>query len=158
MANLALANLTKRKTRTLVSILAVAIEITLILVLVGLTKGTLNDVASRMQNIGADIIFLPPGSSSILSLNNYFMHINLKEHLVTTEGVKAVSPVITWVTKKLGGFGGNLIFGIDPQEFINVGGRLELLKGKPLQGEYDMLVDRRLADANNLQLNDQVEV
>ena len=158
MANLALANLTKRKTRTLVSILAVAIEIILILVLVGLTKGTLNDVASRIKSIGADILFLPPGASSILSFNNYFMHINIKEHLMTIEGVKAVSPVITWVTNRLGGIGGNIIFGIDPKEFSNVGGKLELLRGTPLQGDYDMLVDRRLADANNLHLNDQVEV
>ncbi|MFB0518776.1 MAG: ABC transporter permease [Acidobacteriota bacterium] len=157
MANLAIANLSKRKTRTLVSILAVAIEITLILVLVGLTKGTLNDVASRIQNIGADILFLPPGASSILSLNNYFMHINLKESIITTEGVKAVSPVMTWMTNKLGGIGGNIIFGIDRKEFNNVGGNLELLSGKHLQGEYDMLVDRRLAEANNLRLNDQVE-
>ena len=138
--------------------MAVAIEITLILVLVGLTKGTLNDVASRIQNVGADILFLPPGSSSILSLNNYFMHIDLKEHLMTTEGVEAVSPVITWVTNKFGGMGGILIFGIDPKEFNNVGGKLELLRGNPLQGEYDMLIDRRLAEANNLQLNDQVDV
>jgi putative ABC transport system permease protein len=56
MLRLAWANLIHRKVRTALSVLAVAIAITLLLVLVGLSHGTLNDVSNRMQSVEAEII------------------------------------------------------------------------------------------------------
>ena len=53
---LAISNLTHRKVRSGLSILAVAIAITLLLILVGLSNGTLNEVSDRMQSVDAEIV------------------------------------------------------------------------------------------------------
>ena len=56
MIVLAVSNLTHRKVRTCLSVLAVAIAITLLLVLVGLSHGTLNEVSGRMESVEAEIV------------------------------------------------------------------------------------------------------
>ena len=48
MANLAAANVMHRKTRTAVSVLAVAMEVAMVMLLVGLANGTLGDIADRL--------------------------------------------------------------------------------------------------------------
>jgi len=58
MANLAAANVMHRKTRTAVSVLAVAMEVAMVMILVGLANGTLGDIAERLQNVGADVLFI----------------------------------------------------------------------------------------------------
>src|ERR1700748_2890448 len=63
-----LANLSHRPVRTLLSMLAIAVEVTMILTLVGVSYGTLDSTARRARGIGADILIRPPGSS-IISLS-----------------------------------------------------------------------------------------
>ena len=48
MANLPLANIFNRKTRTTVGILAVALGVALVLVLVGLANGSLEDITPEL--------------------------------------------------------------------------------------------------------------
>ena len=50
------ANLVQRPMRSLISIVAVALEVTLILLIVGLLLGILQDSRSRQAGIGADVI------------------------------------------------------------------------------------------------------
>ena len=78
MAFLPLANITQKKTRTVVSIVAVSIEIALMIVIVGMTNGTLNNYARGMENIGGDILFQPPGGSLLFTLNSVFMKESLR--------------------------------------------------------------------------------
>ncbi len=59
------ANLGHRPIRTLLSVLAIAVEVTMILTLVGVSHGTLDQSAERARGVGADIWFRPPGSSAI---------------------------------------------------------------------------------------------
>ena len=49
MANLAAANVMHRKTRTAVSVLAVAVQVAMVMLLVGLANGTLGDIAERLR-------------------------------------------------------------------------------------------------------------
>ena len=58
MKKLILSNLVHRPMRTLISIVAIAVEVTLILLIVGLSLGILNDNKERTKGTGADI---PPG-------------------------------------------------------------------------------------------------
>ena len=73
-----IAGLVARPVRTLVSILAVALEVTLILVVVGLTAGISNETAKRTEGVGADIMFQPPNSSLFLAINNATMPLALE--------------------------------------------------------------------------------
>ena len=56
------ANLTHRPVRTLLSVLAIAVEVTMILTLVGVSHGTLNSTKDRAKAVGADIMVRPPGT------------------------------------------------------------------------------------------------
>src|SRR5580693_10748896 len=57
------SNLTRRPIRTILSVLAIAVEVTMILTLVGVSYGTLDGTARRARGVGADIMIRPPGSS-----------------------------------------------------------------------------------------------
>src|SRR5437899_11445947 len=63
-----IAGLAARPVRTTVTILAVALEVTLILVVVGLTSGISYENGKRTEGVGADILFKPPNSMLILSI------------------------------------------------------------------------------------------
>ena len=60
-------NLKHRPVRTLLSIVAISIQVTMVLALVGLSEGMLNDQARRARGVGADILIRPPGSSIVAS-------------------------------------------------------------------------------------------
>src|SRR5262245_37088102 len=121
-----LAGLAARPVRTLVSILAVTLEVTLILVVVGLTTGISEETAKRTQGVGADIMFQPPNSSLILALNSGTMPLALEAKIREVEGVKAVAPVQTLVNSSSGL---EIIYGIDPDKFNDVTGGFIWHKG-----------------------------
>ena len=58
-----LANVLHRPVRTIVSVLAVGIEVGMVLLVVGLTTGMLNESAKRVEGVGADVMVQPPGAS-----------------------------------------------------------------------------------------------
>jgi putative ABC transport system permease protein len=62
---LVVENLKHRPIRTLLTISAVGLQVTMILTLVGLSEGTLKDIQTRTRGIGADVMIRPPNSSAI---------------------------------------------------------------------------------------------
>jgi putative ABC transport system permease protein len=60
MNRMIIANLVHRPIRSLISVIAIAVEVTLILVIVGLSMGMMNDAKQRQKGIGADVIVQPP--------------------------------------------------------------------------------------------------
>ena len=65
---LIIANILHRPIRTIVSALAVAIEVAMVILVVGLCHGMVNDSARRVEGVGADILVRPPGSSFIMGM------------------------------------------------------------------------------------------
>ena len=53
-------NLRYRPVRTVLSVLAIGVEVTMILTLVGISYGTLDETARRARGVGADIVVQPP--------------------------------------------------------------------------------------------------
>ena len=64
MGELIARNLVHRPLRTLIGVLAVAVEVALVVLIVGLTSGLLNESAKRIQGVGADIVIQPPAASN----------------------------------------------------------------------------------------------
>src|SRR2546428_76 len=87
------AGLKARPVRTTVSILAVALEVVLILIVVGLTTGIADETGKRTAGVGADIMVQPPNSSIFLAVNNNTMPITLGDKIRELPTVKAVAPV-----------------------------------------------------------------
>src|ERR1700721_3745285 len=107
-------NLVHRPLRSLISVVAVALEVTLILLIVGLSLGMLQDQRTRNAGIGADVIVLPPGSSFLAGLTGAPMPIKIGDVLAKLPHVEKTPPVVTHMSS-----GGTLeiIAGIDLPAF-----------------------------------------
>ena len=93
-----LGNLVHRPVRSLISVVAVALEVSLILLIVGYSLGMLQDSKTRTAGIGADVIVLPPGSSFIVGLTGAPMPIKVAGILAKLPHVEKVAPVITQIS------------------------------------------------------------
>ena len=154
MNRMIVANLAHRPVRSLISILAVALEVTLILLIVGLSLGILNDNKQRQAGIGADVIVMPPGSSFIVGLTGAPMSIKVGDVLKKLPHVEGVAPVITQVATA-GAL--EVIAGIDLQTYEALR-PFHYLEGGPFRGPDDALVDELYARSKNTKVGDKIEI
>jgi putative ABC transport system permease protein len=150
-----LANLLHRPIRTIVSVLAVAIEVGMVMLVVGMTSGLVNETAKRVEGVGADLMVQPPNSSMFLAFSSAPMPIKIADHLREITHVLAVSPALVQFNS-VGGI--NLVFGIDPQTFDRVTGGFVYHSGGPLKDPYDILVDDIYARANHCRVGQKISL
>lgn len=144
-------NILHRPIRTLVSVLAVAIEVGMVMLVVGMTHGMLNDSAKRVQGVGADILLQPPGASMFLAMTQAPMPVQIGAKIEELPHVLAVAPVLVQFVSQ-GGI--NLIYGINIKSFNQVSGGFTYIKGGPFQRPYDIMVDDWYARANNVKVGE----
>jgi putative ABC transport system permease protein len=94
MNKLVLSNLVHRPIRSLISIAAIAVEVTLILLIVGMMMGILNDSKDRTRGIGADVMVLPPNSQIVTGVTGTPVPIKVAEKLRKLPHVTVVAPVV----------------------------------------------------------------
>lgn len=152
---LIVANLAARPVRTVLSVMAVAVEMILILLVVGLTHGMLEESANRTVGVGAEIMVQPQSTSFIMGLSGTPMPVQIADRIAEVPGVRAVAPVATQVSSE-GGV--TLIYGIDPERFNAVSGGFRFLEGGAMQAADDILVDDIHARAHNLHAGQTVEL
>ena len=138
-----------RPIRTLVSMLAVAIEVGMVMLVVGMTHGMLHENSKRIEGVGADIMVQPTGASLFFGLTQAPMPVKIADRLEEIPHVLAVAPVL-FLFNTQGGI--NLIYGIDMSSFNRVSGGFVYLQGGPFTGPYSMLVDDWYAKANNVKV------
>jgi putative ABC transport system permease protein len=155
MNKMIVANLVHRPIRSLISIVAIALEVALILLIAGLCYGILNDSKNRTAGIGADVIVQPPGSSFIQGISGAPVSVKVADILRRMPHVKVVSPVI-WQLSTAGAL--ELIDGIDLPSFEALGGPFQYVQGGPFQGPNDMLVDNYIAQQKHVKVGDTMEV
>lgn len=106
MASLAVANLMHRKLRSGLSVMAVAIGVAMLIVMLGLSHGTLDEVADRVQSVDAELIVLPQHENVIFTggaaFGAKYRPLIAKSELDGRPVVKAVIPVL-FDTIRLGG-------------------------------------------------------
>jgi putative ABC transport system permease protein len=153
---LPVANILQKKIRSSICILAVSLGITLLLVLVGLTKGSINEVAERIENVGGDIIVQQAGATNFFALKSGVLPERYRDLIDEVPGVEAVSPVVTWTTTFRDNF--YVVYGVDPNQFSSIGGGLEIVDGAQLQNPGDLVVDSRMAAAVGLVVGDEIEM
>jgi putative ABC transport system permease protein len=157
VANLAAANVMHRKTRTAVSVLAVAMEVAMVMILVGMANGTLGDIAERLQNVGADVLFQPPDASLILGATSAVMPLRFSEVMMQVPGVRDVTPVLNWHVSKLKGESRAVnLWAIDPPSFARISGGLDIVEGRGLEQADDLVMDTVLAGATGLKVGESV--
>src|SRR6266702_673257 len=98
MNRMLVANLVYRPIRSVISIIAIALEVTLILLIVVLSLGILNDARARAAGIGADVIVQPPGSSFMAGISGAPVSVKIANLLARVPHVTAVIPVLWQVS------------------------------------------------------------
>ncbi len=152
---LIVANLAARPVRTALSVTAVAVEMVLILLVVGLTHGMLQESANRTVGVGAEIMVQPQSTSFLMGLSGTPMPVQIAERIAEVPGVRAVAPVATQVSSD-GGV--TIIYGIDPARFDAVSGGFRFLEGRAMEAADEILVDDIHARARNLRAGQTVEM
>jgi putative ABC transport system permease protein len=155
MNKMVVANLVHRPIRSLISIIAIALEVTLILLIVGLCYGIMNDSKSRTAGIGFDVIVQPPGSSFLTGISGAPVSVKIADVLRGMPHVKVVSPVI-WQIVTGGGL--EVIDGIDLPSFQALSGPFQYVKGGPFQGPDGVIVDDYIAAQRHVKVGDTMEI
>jgi putative ABC transport system permease protein len=154
MNKMVVSNLVHRPIRSVISIVAIALEVTMILLIVGLCYGLMNDSKNRTAGIGADVIVQPPGSSFLTGISGAPVSIKIAGVLRDLPHVKVVSPVY-WQIATGGGL--EVIDGIDIASFEALGGPFQYVKGGAFQGPNDILVDDFIARQRHVKVGDTME-
>jgi putative ABC transport system permease protein len=152
MNKMIVANLVHRPIRSVISIVAVAVEVTLILLIVGLALGILDDNKTRQKGTGADILVRPPGSANFAAFSSAPVSVKVGDLLLQQPHVVAVTPLVLQTTNNI-----EILNGIDLKSFEELGGPMRYLKGGPFQGPYDMIVDDYQAASDKLYVGKKVK-
>ena len=154
MGELILRNLLHRPMRTLIGAMGVAVEVALVILIVGLTSGLLTETAKRIEGIGADIMLQPRAASIIINFSGAPMPIKIGEKVAELKYVRAVAPALLQFNSS----GVETIWGIDQESFNAVSGGFVFLAGHAMEGPDDLLVDDLAAKAKNLKVGDTYNV
>jgi putative ABC transport system permease protein len=131
-------NVRHRPLRTLITVLGVSVEVMLVILIVGLTSGLLQDYGKRTAGVGADVMVQPPSSSMFINFGGAPMPTSIAAKLLELAHVQAVAPVLV----QLNSYSAlENIFGIDPVTFRAVSGGFVFHAGHDLTGPDDILVD-----------------
>jgi putative ABC transport system permease protein len=155
MNKLIISNLFYRPIRSLISIMGIAVEIILILVIVGLLLGVVSDSRARQQGVGADIMVQPPGTSFMMGLSGLPMSTKLADKLMALPHVTAVAPVGV----QLNTTGGvETIYGIDTDSFARIAGPFSYLSGGIFHKPDEVVVDDYFARANHVEIGSEIQM
>ncbi len=95
MNKLVFANLLHRPLRSIISVLAVAIEVVMILSIVAIFMGMLDDQKQRTNGIGADLVFSPSNTSFVNGMSGAPISVKLAGFLSQLPHVAVAAPVIS---------------------------------------------------------------
>lgn len=145
MNKLVFGNILHRPVRSLISVLAVAIEVMMILAIVAIMVGMVNDQRNRISGIGADIIVQPPNASFFSAVGGAPVPASIAGVLAKLPHVAVAAPVTTDLST-VGSV--ETIWGIDFASY-NALRPFDFLAGGPFQGPDDVIVDDVFAHSDH---------
>src|SRR5438132_7536990 len=151
MDSLVLSNILYRKTRTVTTMVGVALGVVLVVMTVGIAHGFLHDQGRRNAAVTAEIILGPPGSMFGLSLNpTLSLSPELAGKIRPLDGVRDVVPVGQYLS-------GHVVDGIEYDSFTRVS-ELRIVDGRPLRSGDEAIIDRIQRKRNNLRVGGEIEI
>jgi putative ABC transport system permease protein len=151
---LVLQNLLHRPIRTLLGIIAIGVEITLILTVVGLCQGLLEDSARRTRGVGADIVIRPSSAQAAMGFSSAELSEKLLPKLASMPQVEIATGTTVYVLQGVL----QTVTGIDLPTFSQMSGGFRYLQGGPFQGPFDAIVDDLWARQNKLSAGQYTEI
>jgi len=137
MNKLIIANLLHRPLRSLISVLAVAIEVIMMLTIIAIMVGQLTGQKRMNNGIGADLIVRPSNAIVFNGVGGAPITAKLAPFLATLPHVAVASPVITNLSMS---DGVEVLWGIDYPTYSRLS-PFVFLSGGPIQAPYDVMVD-----------------
>jgi putative ABC transport system permease protein len=138
--------------RCALSVIAIAIQVILVLMIVGLTSGIISEWGKRQEGVGADILVQPPNSSIFFAFSSAVMPESMGQQLEALPGVDVVAPTVILTEPK------NLvmIFGIDYKRFNALSRGFLYRAGHPFEGPDQVIADDIMAQQKHLKVGDQI--
>ncbi|MGH9659829.1 MAG: ABC transporter permease [Bryobacteraceae bacterium] len=134
-------NVKHRPLRTILSALLIAIPVTLVLTLAGMSRGMLSETQRRARGVGADIIIRPKGSAFLSTLSGapipegMLAFLRQQPHVAVATGI---------VLQTLSGLFSTAA-GIDVAEFNRMSGGFRFLQGGPFRADDELVIDEYYA-------------
>ena len=150
-----LRNVMHRPVRTLITVIGIAVEVTLVILVVGLTTGLVTESAKRTEGVGADIMIQPPSASVFMAFSGAPMPISIASKLEQLQYVQAVAPVLVQFNSVNGL---DIVYGINPESFRSVSGGFVFHEGHGLEGADDILVDDIYAKGKKVRVGQQLRI
>jgi putative ABC transport system permease protein len=164
MDKLVLANIAERPARAAATVFGIAIGIVLIVVTSGLARGMLNSSSQRESNVGAELLFQPPGSFGAgVTTAPLSLPVAYAVALGELDGVDATTPVGRYIRSGGGGLGFELVEGIEfqpmagHQSYQEITG-LQVMEGREPDGSDEVIIDRQRAADNGSEIGSTMEL
>jgi putative ABC transport system permease protein len=143
-------NLTVRPLRCFLSILAIAIQVVLILMIVGLTSGVVAEWGKRQEGVGADILVQPPNASIFFAFSSAVMPESLGAEIGKLLDVDEVAPTLVVSDPKTL----MIVYGIDYRQFNALSHGFIFRDGRPFQAPDEAIADDIIAQTRHLKVGD----
>jgi len=137
MNKLIFANLLHRPLRSIISVLAVAIEVIMMLTIIAIMMGQLTGQKRINNGIGADLIVRPSNAIVFNGVGGAPITAKLAPFLQKLPHVTVASPVITNLSMS---DGVEVLWGVDYASYSRLS-PFVFLSGGPMQDPYDVMVD-----------------
>src|SRR5215468_8614375 len=144
MNRLVIGNLVHRPLRSLISALAVAIEVIMILSITAILLGKIGGFKTRQTGIGMDMFVRPSTANNFMGMSPTGASIKVADVLGKVPHVLVVAPVNVQLNNAL-----DSIYGIDFKSFNDLA-PFTFISGGPFQGPDDVIVDDYAIDGKKV--------
>ena len=155
IGHMILRNVMHRPVRTAITVIAVAVEVMLVVIVVGLTSGLIFESAKRTEGVGADIMVQPPSASIFMAFSGAPMPISIADKLLQLDYVHAVAPVLIQFNSVNGL---DIVYGIQPDSFRRGFRRIRGAPRHDLVDPNDILVDDVYARAKKVHVGQTLHI
>src|SRR5580692_7753360 len=145
-------NIVARPLRSLLSVIAIAIQVILVLLIVGFTSGIISEWGKRVEGVGADILVQPPNSSIFFAFSSAVMQESLADKIAALPGVDEVAPTLILTEPK----NLTLVYGIDYKRFNALSRGFLFRSGRPFQSSDEAIADDIIAQTKHLKVGEQI--
>ncbi len=141
-----------RPMRSILSIIAIAIQVILVLMIAGLTTGVISEWGKRVEGVGADILVQPPNAPIFFAFSSAVMQESLGDQIAALSGVDEVAPTVILTEPK------NLVivYGIDYKRFNALSKGFLFRAGRPFEGPDEVIADDIIAQTRHLKVGSQI--
>jgi putative ABC transport system permease protein len=155
MDSLVTSNIRQRPIRTLVSVVGVALGVSLVMLFTGLARGMSNDLQRRSANVRAELIFMRPGSFNVTS-STANLDTRYAERLKQIEGVQDALPIIREFVQGNKGIGIEQLDGVNWDGYAGMNG-INMVAGQGPQNLDEVVIDETKARNGNYHVGDRIK-